>query len=196
MATQTVTGKHLPMQIRLHSIPFSIHHRWVFFWKRLTLSSRIYLKVTRALTLKMKGHEATNLAQVENASFSERKREREREREKERKIMGCGQNTSEELDTSHSSLKTHKSGSPSTLRLLFGSGSLSLFFFFIALSHPTAQPIIQACIPAPWFCMRRSAVCEVVRSLSVSWRSVVPPFVSDLMLLSLVFQGMGWHFFF
>ena len=88
----------------------------------------------------MKGHEATNLAQVENASFSERKREREREREKERKIMGCGQNTSEELDTSHSSLKTHKSGSPSTLRLLFGSGSLSLFFFLLHFHIPLLSP--------------------------------------------------------
>lgn len=50
--------------------------------------------VSKALTLKMRGHIATESAQVEIPPFQPAP---------ESRIMGCGQKTSEELDTSHSS---------------------------------------------------------------------------------------------
>lgn len=50
---------------------------------------------------------------------------------------------------------THKSGSPSTLKLLFGSDLLFslLHFHFIPLA---AQPLIHACVPYPTARVRHS----------------------------------------
>lgn len=77
-------------------ILFFISSHSTCFLLELSVFPSLYSKPQRAVNLKMKVHVATNLAQVEMPPFQPAS---------ESRIMGCGQKTSEELDTSHSSLE-------------------------------------------------------------------------------------------
>lgn len=129
----------------------------------------------------MKGHTASNPALFKMPPFQPASKEQD-----------YGLWTEDKWGIGHLTFfpETHKSGSPSTLKLLFVSDSL----FFIALSlHSTGCSALNPCLSSlPHSLHERQLVRLWGLSLSTpSWRFVAPPIVSDSMLLlnlvSLVF---------